>query len=152
MFVEILVVSLIWLVAFVAMGFAVLPWAIHQPGALMGVALMYAAIGAAGEATYLMAESMGWRPRLPRWFLVGAWTLGVSITIGTAAMAASAPRGIGIIEMATMAIMLLAMMIFPVFITAYIASWPFRHRRSKRVTTSKLKDYYEGKDYYGIWD
>src|SRR5262245_46917142 len=76
MFVEMLVVSLIRLAAFAAIGLALGNWAggYGSAGLVFG-AFAVVAFGAMGEVVYLIVERTWGRPRWPRWFLVAAWTL-----------------------------------------------------------------------------
>ena len=151
LFVQILVVSLIWLVAFFAIAAPIAGYVGHGGELVLAVALVFGACGVVAEVAYLIIERTLGRTRSPRWFVVAWWTLVAAFTVMTAWGIASL-RADQLARFFSEIIVLLIVSILPVFVVAYLASWPFRARRSKRVTTSKLKDYYEGKDYYGIWD
>src|SRR5262245_12453820 len=143
--VEILVVSLIWLVAFVAIGGPIAGHVGHGGELVLAIALLVGACGAVAEVAYLIMERALGRPRLPRWFVVAAWTLVAAATVMTAWGITALPTGQLRVFFPEM-IVLLIVSILPVSVVAYLASWPFRARRSDRTPDEK------GKEYYGIWD
>jgi hypothetical protein len=131
LFVEILVVPLIWLAAFAAIGIglAILVGGHGSVEALEG-ALFIGAFGAVGEVAYSIIERAWRRPRLPRWFLVAAWTL-VAPQIALLASEIHSQRTQSIIEGH---VLILIWSIGPVIVVAHIASWPFRGRRNDFTT------------------
>ena len=85
-------------------------------GHFLDIGLLFGAFGAVGEVGYLLIERTWGRPRLPRWLLVGVWTL-IAPTIAYTAMEI-AKQHIGIIEGV---ILVMIGCTLPV-----VASWPFR--------------------------
>ena len=127
MFVEILIVSVVWLGAFVAIGYALAIWfASHVSGFFLEIGLLFGAFGAVGEIGYLLVERNWGQMRIPRWLLVGAWTT-IAPTIAYAAMEI-ARQHTGIIEGVVLVVI---GCVLPVFVTAYVASWPFRSRSNR---------------------
>lgn len=123
---EILVVSLIWLVAFWAIA---IPLA-HLAGGhgaifVVYVALMFGVFGAVVEAAYSIIERVWKRPTSPRWLLVAAWTLVVPNMALLALALVAVALGNGFINIEAHEMVFL-WSIVPVFAVAYVASWPFR--------------------------
>jgi len=145
MFVQVLVVSLIWLVAFGAIGGVIGGHVGHGGELVLAIAWLFGACGVVAEIAYLIIENIWGRPRLPRWFVVAAWTLVAAITVMSAWGVTNLPASQLPVFFSELFVLSLVS-ILPVFVVAYFASWPFRARRSDRTTDQK------GKEYYGIWD
>ena len=135
MFVEMLVVSLIWLVAFAAIGVA-LAFQIggHGGGEVANIALFFGAFGAVGEVAYLIVERTWGRPNVPRLLLVAAWTL-VAPTVTYSALEIARQHT----NITTGVFVVLSASILPVVVVAllaYVASWRFRRQRKGFTTDS----------------
>jgi len=134
MFVEMLVVSLIWLVAFAAIGVALAFQIGHGGGEVANIALLFGAFGAVGEVAYLIVERTWGRPSVPRLLLVAAWTL-VAPTITYSALEIARQHT----DITSGVFIVLSVSILPVFVVAllaYVASWPFRRQRKGFTTDS----------------
>ena len=137
LFVEMLVAPLIWLVGCFAFGVALQFWAGgHMMTGVFAGGLYLGAIGALGEVAYsivvrtcpysLIDPTWG-SPRLPRWFLVAAWTL-VATQIGLLASEIHSHKPPYEGHLLDWHLLILLVTIVPTIVVAYIASWPLRRR------------------------